>query len=116
MCLRQPGRRREFLPPPKDTQSDLGITAPEIDHMYIGKKFYRTLQDVDVRGDADVALDHHLLVARLKFKMRWNWTEGTKKRLRFNTTLLKDTNKRSVVNIALSNKFQVPQELLEGEM
>ena len=34
MFHRKPGRRREFLPPPKDTQSDLGNTAPDRPHVH----------------------------------------------------------------------------------
>ena len=81
MCHKQFGHRGEFLPIPKDTQSELGITnlqtENEIDHMCIGKRFQRTLQDVHVRRGADVASHHHLLVARLKLKLRRNWTERT---------------------------------------
>ena len=47
-------------------------TENQIDDMYIGKRFRRTLQDVRVRRGADVASDHHLLVARLKLKLRRN--------------------------------------------
>jgi len=75
----------------------------------------RTPQDVRVRLGADVASDHHLLIAQLKLKLRRNWTEPTNQRLRYNTTLLKDTNKREEFNIALSNRFQVLQQLLEEE-
>ena len=85
-------------------------TPHQIDHMCIAKKFHRTLQDVLVRRDADVASDHHLLIVRLTLNMRRNWKEGTNQLLRYNTTLLKDTNNRE--------EFQVlhVQELLEGEM
>ena len=89
------------------------VSPHQIDHMCIEKKFYRTLQDVRIRCEAGFASDHHLLIA---LKMRRNWTEGTNQRLGYNTTLLKDTNKREEVNIAHPNKFQVLQELLEGEM
>jgi len=47
-------------------------TPHQIDHMCIGKKFHRTLQDVLVRRVADVASDYHLLIVRLTLKMRRN--------------------------------------------
>ena len=47
-------------------------TENKIDHMCIGKRFRRTLQGVRVRRGADVASDHHLLVARLKLKLSRN--------------------------------------------
>ncbi|KAK7097079.1 hypothetical protein V1264_004109 [Littorina saxatilis] len=63
-------------------------TENQIDHVCIGKKFRRSLQDVRVRRGADVASDHQLLVARLRLKLRRNWTEGSSQRQRYNTTAL----------------------------
>ena len=62
-----------------------------------------------------MASDHHLLVARLKLKLRRNWTGGTNQCLGYNTFLLHDTNKREEFSITLSNKFQALQELMEEE-
>ena len=90
-------------------------TENQIDHMCIGKRFRRSLQDVRVRRGADVASDHHLLVARLKLKLRRNWTGKTNQRFGYNTFLLNDTNKREEFSITLSNKFQALQELMEEE-
>ena len=84
--------------------------------MCIGKRFRRTLQDVRVRREADVASDHHLLVARLKLKLRSNWTGRPNQRLGYNTFLLNDTKKRKEFSITLSNKFQALQELMEEEI
>jgi exonuclease III len=55
-------------------------TENQIDHICIAKKFRRSLQDVRVRRGADVASDHHLLVARIKLKLRKNWTGETNQR------------------------------------
>ena len=90
-------------------------TENQIDHMCIGKRFRRTFQDVHVRRGADVASDHHLLAARLRLKMRRNWTKRTNQHLGYNTFLLNDTNKRQEFSITLSNKFQALQELMEEE-
>ena len=43
------------------------ITENQIDHVCIAKKFRRSLEDVRVKRGADVASDHHLVVAKLKF-------------------------------------------------
>ena len=67
-----------------------------------------------MRG-ADVASDHHFLVARWKLKLRRNWTERTNQRLGYNIFLLKETNKRKEFRITLSNKFQALQEMMEEE-
>ena len=62
-----------------------------------------------------MASDHHLLVARLKLKLRRNWIGKTNQRFGYNTFLLNDTNKREEFSITLSNKFQALQELMEEE-
>ncbi|KAK7107318.1 hypothetical protein V1264_015265 [Littorina saxatilis] len=90
-------------------------TENQIDHVCIGRKFRRSLQEVRVKRGADVASDHHLLVARLKLKLKRNWTEGSSQRQRYNTTALKDNKKQEEFKITLSNKFQVLEELLEEE-
>ena len=90
-------------------------TENQIDRMCIGKRFRRTLQDVRVRRGADVAWDHHLLVAQLKLKLSRNLTGRTNQCLGYNTFLLNDTNKREELSITLSNKFEVLQELMEEE-
>ncbi|KAK7110430.1 hypothetical protein V1264_014307 [Littorina saxatilis] len=90
-------------------------TENQIDHVCIGKKFRRSLQDVRVRRGADVASDHQLLVARLRLKLRRNWTEGSSQRQRYNTTALKDNTKMQDFKIALSNKFEFLQEILDEE-
>ncbi|EDO46312.1 predicted protein, partial [Nematostella vectensis] len=81
-------------------------TGNQIDHLCIGKKFRRSLQDVRVKRGADVASDHHLLVARLKLKLKKNWTGGSSKRQRYNTITLKDSKKKEEFKVTLSNKFQ----------
>ena len=57
-------------------------TENQIDHVCIKKKFRRSLQDVRVKRGADVGSDHHLLVARLKLKLKKNYVGeiGNRKR------------------------------------
>ncbi|VDO85344.1 unnamed protein product [Schistosoma margrebowiei] len=45
-------------------------TENQIDHICINKKFRRTMEDVKIRIGADVASDHHLVVANLKLKLK----------------------------------------------
>ena len=68
-----------------------------------------------VRRGADVASDHHLLVARFKLKLQKNWSGETNQRQRFNTSLLRDSTKLKEFKLTLANKFQVLQELMEEE-
>ncbi|CAH8633484.1 unnamed protein product [Schistosoma curassoni] len=90
-------------------------TENQIDHICINKKFRRTIEDVRTRRGADVASDHHLVVANLKLKLKKNWTGGQTAIQRFNTAFLRDTVKLNEFKIALNNRFQALRDLLKEE-
>ncbi|VDP25706.1 unnamed protein product, partial [Schistosoma curassoni] len=90
-------------------------TENQIDHICINKKFRRTMEDVRTRRGADIASDHHLVVANLKLKLKKNWTTGQTAPQRFNTAFLRDTDKLNKFKIALNNRFQALQDLLKEE-
>ncbi|KAH9585481.1 hypothetical protein MS3_00006717 [Schistosoma haematobium] len=71
------------------------------------------MEDVRTRRGADVASDHHLVVANLKLKLKKNWTSGQTAIQRFNTAFLRDTDKLNEFKIALNNRFQALQDLLK---
>lgn len=91
------------------------MTENQIDHVCIGKRFRRSLQDVRVRRGADVASDHHLLVARIELKLKRNWTGETNNRQRYNTLPLNEIVGLEEFKITLANKFQVLQEQREED-
>ena len=113
MCFYQRGYWKEFLPAQKDKQDDL---SPDLSTKnQIRRKFRRSLYGVYVKRGADVASDHHLLIAKLKLSLKRNWTGDSRQRPRHDTTmLLKDTTKQQEFKIVLLNKFQVLEEPLEG--
>ncbi|VDP43548.1 unnamed protein product [Schistosoma margrebowiei] len=90
-------------------------TANQIDHICINKKFRRTMGDVRTRRGADIASDHHQVVANLKLKLKKNWTTGQAAIQRFNTAFLRDADRLNEFKIALNNRFQALQNLLKGE-
>ncbi|KAK7103731.1 hypothetical protein V1264_018575 [Littorina saxatilis] len=90
-------------------------TENQIDHVCINKKFRRSLQDVRVRRGADVASDHHLLVASLKLKLKRNQTDASDRRVKYNIRLLKDPKTKQQFSLTLKNRFEVLRELLEEE-
>lgn len=47
-----------------------GRTQRQIDHIIINIKWRHSLQHVQVKRGADVGSNHHLLVAKLKLKLR----------------------------------------------
>ncbi|CAH8626502.1 unnamed protein product [Schistosoma haematobium] len=90
-------------------------TQNQIDHICINKTFRRTIEDVRTKRGADIASDHHLLVAKMKLKLKKHWTTGQTVSQKFNTAFLQDTNKLNEFKIVLSNKFQAFHDLLNGE-
>ncbi|VDP75509.1 unnamed protein product, partial [Schistosoma curassoni] len=79
-------------------------TKNQIDHICINKKFRRTMEDVRTKRGADIASDHHLVVANLKLKLKKNWKTGQTALQRFNTAFLRDTNKINEFKITLNNR------------
>ncbi|VDO59903.1 unnamed protein product [Schistosoma margrebowiei] len=90
-------------------------TQNQIDHICINKTFRRTIEDVRTKRKADIASDHHLLVAEMKLKLKKHWTTGWTISQKFKTAFLQDTNKLNKFKLALSNKFQAFHDLLNGE-
>ncbi|VDP83351.1 unnamed protein product [Schistosoma mattheei] len=73
------------------------------------------MEDVRTKRRADIASDHHLLVAKMKLKLKKHWTTERTISQKFNTAFLQDTNKLNKFKIDLSNRFQAFHDLLNGE-
>ena len=86
------------------------LTVNQIDNICIGKRFRRSLEDVRVKIGADVASDQHLLIARLKLKLKKNWMGTATNRRKYNVVLLKDPQTRAEYKLNLAIKFQVLQK------
>ena len=65
------------------------ITEHQIDHICIGRKFRRSMQDVRAQIGADAASDHHLVLARMKMKLKKRDIERST-RTQCNVDFLKD--------------------------
>ena len=68
-----------------------------------------------VKRGADVASDHHLLIAKLKRKLKKNWMRTATNRRKYNVSPLKDPQTREEYKLNLANQFQVLQEQYEEE-
>ncbi|VDP03466.1 unnamed protein product, partial [Schistosoma margrebowiei] len=90
-------------------------TQNQIDHICINKTFRRTIEDVRTKRGADIASDHHLLVAKMKLKLKKHRIMGRTISQKFNTAFLQDTNNLNKFKIDLSNKLQAFHDLLNGE-
>ncbi|VDP31900.1 unnamed protein product [Schistosoma curassoni] len=73
------------------------------------------MEDVRIKRGADIASNHHLLVAKMKLKLKKHWTMGRTTSQTFNTAFLQDTDKLNKFKIALSNRFQAFRDLLNVE-
>ncbi|VDP70374.1 unnamed protein product [Schistosoma mattheei] len=63
------------------------------------------MEDVRTRRGADIDSDHHLVVAKMKMKLKKHWTAEETAIQKFNTAFLRDTNKFNEFKITLNNKF-----------
>ena len=91
-----------------------GKTENQIDHICISSKFRRSLQDVKVARGADVASDHHLLLATLKLKLKSYNRTNPSKRPKYEISHLQG-RKKEEFKITLRNRFE-PLQLLEDDV
>ncbi|VDP58319.1 unnamed protein product [Schistosoma curassoni] len=71
--------------------------------------------DVRTRSGADIASDHHLVVAKKKSELKKHWTIEQAVLQRFNTAFLRYTDKVNKFKITLNNRFQALQDQLKEE-
>ena len=89
-----------------------GRTENQIDHVCISSKFRRSLQDVRSMRGADAASDHHLVLAKVKLKLKsFNHASGTDIRQKFQVNLLQSRSKREEFKLELTNRFKILQDL-----
>ena len=62
------------------------------------------MQDVRVHRGADAASDHHLVLTKLKLKLK-SRVEKRKNRTRYNVEFLKDKEKMETFRLTLSNNI-----------
>ena len=85
-----------------------------IGHICISQKFRRSMQDVRVHRGADGASDHHLVLTKLKLKLK-SRVEKRKNRTRYNVEFLKDKERTETFRLTLSNKYETLRDLLDEE-
>ena len=78
--------------------------------MCISQKFRRSLLDVRVKRGADAASDHHLIVARVRLKLKRNY-KARNQSIKYNVHYLKDSDTVQSFRVSLSNRFQPLQDL-----
>lgn len=68
-----------------------------------------------VKQGADVASDHHLLMARFKLKLKKNRTAFMGNRIKYNMNLLREEQIQENYNVKFSNKYEALWDILEQE-
>ena len=91
-------------------------TENQINHICIGRKFRRSMQDVRVQRGANAASDHHLVLARMKMKLNKREVKRST-RMQYNVDFLKDRVTTETFRLAVRNKYEALQDILdEGNM
>ncbi|XP_018654313.1 hypothetical protein Smp_180050 [Schistosoma mansoni] len=87
----------------------------QIDHICISKNFTRSTEDARTKRGADLASDHHPVMAKMEVKLKKQWKTGQTALQRFNIAFLRGTAKRNEFKITLNNRFPALKDLLEKE-
>ena len=91
-----------------------GGVVNQIDHLAFSKRWRSSLQDVRAMRGADVGSDHHLLMAKVRLRIA-KVRKGDSGRVRFEVSKLKDLEVRNAFKLALHNRFEGLQQLMEEE-
>ena len=83
----------------------------QIDHITISRRFRRSLHDVRSKRGADCYSDHHLVIAKIKLKLKKMPSENTYRK-KFNVKRLKDANTKETFELEIQNRFAI----LENEV
>ena len=65
------------------------LTENQIDHVMVSKRYISSLQDVRVRGGADIGSNHHLVVTKIKMNIHKKESAETKKKVQCQKTKTK---------------------------
>ncbi|CAG2200464.1 unnamed protein product [Mytilus edulis] len=91
-----------------------GVTENQIDHIAISQRWRSSLQDVRNKRGADIASDHHLIIAKIQLKLL-STKKAKSRRKKFNVDLFKDPKVVQDYHILLQNKFSVLENLHDEE-
>uniref|UniRef100_A0A0L8GDT7 Endonuclease/exonuclease/phosphatase domain-containing protein n=1 Tax=Octopus bimaculoides TaxID=37653 RepID=A0A0L8GDT7_OCTBM len=90
-----------------------GKTEKQVDHITIDRKWRRSLHDIRVERGADTALDHHLVVAVLRTKLKAYNNRAGRPSHRYNVCSRKEKEIAKRFKVELRNKFSALSQLAE---
>ena len=91
-----------------------GVIVNQIDHLAFSRRWRSSLPNVRMLRGADVGSDHHLLMAKVRLKIA-KVRKGESGRVCFEVSKLKDLEVRNAFKLALHNRFEDLQQLMEEE-
>ena len=94
--------------------SQNGVTENQIDHIAISQRWRSSLQDVPNKRGADIASNHHIIIAKIQLKLLPTKKAKTRRK-KFNVDLFKDLEVVQDYHILLQNTFSVLENLHDDE-
>ena len=89
------------------------VTENQLDHITTHRKFRTSMLDVRVKRGADIASDHHLLICRLRLKLKAAKKLQSSTGFRYNVAALQSKNKLDTFRISLRNRFEVLEDSVD---
>ncbi|GFS11523.1 3-hydroxybutyrate dehydrogenase type 2 [Elysia marginata] len=90
------------------------LTENQIDHFCVSQKYRRSLNDVIVQRGADIGLYHHMLLGKLKLRLKKQGNRKEVPRKRYQVNRLNGATKEDC-KLCLRNSFQPLASLEEEE-
>ncbi|GFR66118.1 endonuclease-reverse transcriptase [Elysia marginata] len=90
------------------------VTENQIDHFCVSQRFRRSLNDVIVQRGADIGSDHHMLLGKLKLRLKKQGNRKEVPRKRYQVNRLNGATKEDF-KLCLRNRFQPLASLEEEE-
>ena len=84
----------------------------QIDHLAFSKRWRSSLRDVRAMRGADLRSDYHMLMAKVRLRIA-KVRKGESGRVCFEVSKLKDLEVRNAFKLALCNRFEGLQQLME---
>lgn len=110
---------RQHLGTQKDPQGHVGVSGPQHGKPNRPPAYLQKVQKITPRCSSEEGCRcsnrSHLLDAKLKMKLKNNFTYTQAKRQKFNVGFLKDPKIQKDYQLTLTNTFQVLQELYDEE-
>ena len=89
------------------------VTESQLDHITISKKFRTSMLDVRVKRGADAASDHHLLICKLRLKLKAAKKIQSSTGFRYNVAALQSKEKLNAFRVSLQNRFEVLEDSVD---